>query len=108
MTGTKSEVRMFKKVFAIVSVAICAGLFITFAPQLLRAEKAFASVRAAPADDTEAKQPLAQRSCDDFEFWFLNPTCSKVRAKHAARTKHHAATFVSGNSASGRIASAKR
>ena len=59
---------MFKKVFAIVSVAICAGLFITFAPQLLIAEKAFATVRAAPAEDTKAEQPLAQRSCDDLEF----------------------------------------
>jgi hypothetical protein len=99
---------MFKKIGAIVSVVICAGLFITFAPQLLRTEKAFATVRAAPADDTKAKQPLAQRSCDDLEFWFLNPTCSKVRAKHAARTKRHAATFVSGHSVSARMASAKR
>ena len=99
---------MFERIVAIVSVVICVGPFIIFAPQLLRAEKAFATVRAAPVEDTKAEQPLAQHSCDDFEFWFLNPTCSKVRAKHAARTKHHAATFVSGNSASGRIASAKR
>ena len=99
---------MLKKIVAIVSVVICGGLFITFAPQLLRAEKAFATVRAASADDTKAKQPLAQGSCDDLEFWFLNPTCSKVHAKHAVRTKRHAATFVSGHSASSRMASAKR
>jgi hypothetical protein len=96
---------MFKKIVAIVSVVICAGLFITFAPQLLRAEKAFATARAAPADDTKVKQPLAQRSCEDLEFWFLNPTCTNVHAKHAARTKRHAAT---GHSASARMASAKR
>jgi len=98
---------MFERIVAIVSVVICAGLFIIFAPQLLRAEKAFATVRAAPVEDTKAEQPLAQHSCDDFEFWFLNPTCSKVHAKHAARTKRHASTFISGHSASARMVSAK-
>jgi hypothetical protein len=96
---------MFKKIGAIVSVVICAGLFITFAPQLLRADKAFATARAASADDTKVKQPLAQRSCEDLEFWFLNLACSNVHAKHAARTKRHAAT---GHSASAMMASAKR
>jgi hypothetical protein len=67
MNGTEQEVLMFEKVFAIVSVLICTGLFITFAPQLLRAEKANATAPAAPADDNKAKQPLAQRSCDDLE-----------------------------------------
>jgi hypothetical protein len=99
---------MFERIVAIVSVVICASLFIIFAPQLLIAEKAFATDRAAPAEDTKAEQPLAQRSCDDLEFWFLNPTCSKVHAKHAARTKRHASTFVSSHSASARMASAKR
>jgi hypothetical protein len=101
---------MFEKIVAIVSVVICAGLFIIFAPQLLRAEKAFATVRAAAAEDTNAEQPLAsaQHSCNDLEFWFLNPTCSKVHAKHAARAKRHASTFVSGHSASARMASTKR
>jgi hypothetical protein len=96
---------MFEKIVATVSVVICAGLFIIFAPQLLRAEKAFATARAVPAEDRKAEQPLGKDSCDDLEFWFLNPTCSNVHAKHAARTKRHAAT---GHSASARIASAKR
>jgi hypothetical protein len=99
---------MFERIAAIVSVVICTGLFIIFAPQLLRAEKAFATVRAAPDEDTKAEQPLAQQSCNDLEFWFLNPTCSKVHAKHAARAKRHASTFVSGHSASARMASTKR
>ena len=96
---------MFEKIVAIVSVVICVGLFIVFAPQLLRAEKASTTARAVPAEDTKAEQPLVKGSCDDLEFWFLNPTCSKVHAKHAARTKRHAAT---GHSASARMASAKR
>jgi hypothetical protein len=47
---------MFEKIVAIVSVVICAGLFIIFAPQLLRAEKAFATARA--AEDTKAEHLL--------------------------------------------------
>jgi hypothetical protein len=34
---------------------------------------------------------MADQSCAAFEVWFLDPACSKVRPKKAARTKHHLA-----------------
>jgi hypothetical protein len=99
---------MIERIAAIVSAAICAGLIITFVPPLLTPETAFATVRAAPTDDSAVSQPRLQRSCDDFESWFLNPACSKARAKHTARTKHRVATFATDRLASARFASAKR
>jgi hypothetical protein len=99
---------MIKRIAAIISVATCAGLIMTFVPQLSTIEKAFATAHAVSTHNSAVDQPPAERSCSDFDFWFLNSTCSKVRTKRAARTKHHVATFVSGHSVDAQIASAKR
>ncbi len=41
------------------------------------------------------REPRVQASCNDFEFSFLNPTCSKTYIKHVRR-RHSVATFVMG------------
>jgi hypothetical protein len=108
---------MIKRIAAIISAATCAGLIITFVPLLSTIETAFATVRAVSKGDFAANkprdysvsQPLAQRSSDDFDVWFLNSNRPKGHAKHAGRTKRpHVATFVSGNLASAQISPAKR
>jgi hypothetical protein len=107
---------MIKRIAAIVSAAVCAGLIITFVPPLSTIETAFATVHAASKGDFAANkprdssvsQPLAH-SFDDFDVWFLNSNRAKGHAKHAARTKRRqVATFVSGNLASAQIPPAKR
>jgi hypothetical protein len=40
--------------------------------------------------------PVVSDPCQDFNFWFLNPTCSKNHKKHAGRRIHRVATFVIG------------
>src|SRR5271167_3249213 len=108
---------MIKRIAAIISAMACFALVVTFVPPLSTIETAFATVRAAPKGDSAvnaprdelANQPRAQRCCDDFDVWFLNPTHSEGRAKHAARTKQHrVATFVPGNLASAQISPVKR
>jgi len=99
---------MIKGIATIISAATCVGLIIALVPQLSTIEKAFATARAAPTHNSAVDQPPAKRWCNDFEFWFLNSTCSKVRTRHAARTKHHVATFVSNHLVDAQIASAKR
>ena len=96
---------MIKGISAIISVAACAGLITIFAPQLSTIEKAFAAT--IPMGNSTVDLPLEGRRCNDFEFWFLNSTCSEVHRKHAARTKHHVATFVRGYSPSAQIASVR-
>jgi hypothetical protein len=98
---------MIKRIAAIISAATCVGLIIALVPQLSTIEKAFATARAVPAHNSAVDQ-APERSCDDFEFRFLNSICSKMRTKRAARTKHHVATFVSNHLADAQIASAKR
>jgi len=98
---------MIKGIAAIISAASCAGLIIILVSPLSTAENAFALVRAESADVSAVNQPR-RPSCKDLEFWLLNPTCSQVRAKHAARTKHRVATYAPGHSAGARIATAKR
>src|ERR1700726_2011065 len=96
---------MIRRIVAIIAAVTCAGLIVTFVPRLSTIGEAFAKARAVSTDNSAVNQPQAQYSCDDFEFWFLNPSCSKVRAKHAARTKHRVATFLSGHAAGAQIAS---
>jgi hypothetical protein len=98
---------MVKRITAIVSAALCVGLIVTFVPSLATIEKAFANVRAPSMYNSAVNPPLLQRSCDDFEFAFLNPTCSKAHTKRAVRIKHRVATFVAGKSGSDQLA-AKR
>ena len=79
---------MFKRMIsaAITSAAlvVCA---IAFAPMVATA---FAHSRPT-INEATLKQPMADQSCAAFEVWFLDPACSKVRPKKAARTKHHLA-----------------
>jgi len=98
---------MIKAIAAIISAATCAGLIMILVSPLSTVEKAFATDRAEPPDVSALNQPR-RLSCKDLEFWLLNPTCSQVRAKHAARTKHRVATYAPGHSAGARIATAKR
>jgi len=98
---------MIGRIAAIVSAATCAGLVLSFVWSISANETAFATVRAISTDNAVVSQPSAPRSCNDFEDWFLNATCSKAHAKRSARTKHHVATFVSSHAAD-QIASAKR
>jgi hypothetical protein len=97
-----AEFVMIKRIAAIVLVVTCAALIISFVPQVSAIEKAFANARTVPTDDSAVNQPRAQRSCSDLEYWFLNPTCSKVRAKRTGRTSHRVATFVRGHLADAR------
>jgi len=61
-------------------------------------ESALAIPRASSIDAAEVINPRAKSSCDDFEFSFLNSTCSKIRKKHAARRMiHRVATLVIGH-----------
>jgi hypothetical protein len=99
---------MIKAIAAIISAAACVGLIIILVSPLSTAERAFAAIPPQSTEVSVANQPRPQLSCKDLEFWLLNPSCSKVRAKHAARTKHRVATYVPGHSAGARIATAKR
>jgi hypothetical protein len=85
---------MIKGIAAIISAAASIGLIIILVSQLSTAERAFATVRVEATEVSVANQPRPQLSCKDFEFWFLSTSCPKVRAKHAARTKHRVATYV--------------
>jgi hypothetical protein len=96
---------MIKGISAIIPVAACALLITAIVPQLSMVEMAFAA--AVRTENSAVDQPLAERSCNDFEFWFLNSTCSKVYRKHAARTKHHVATSVPSYLANAQTASAR-
>jgi hypothetical protein len=84
-----SRFALVKRIASIILAGISAGLIINFLPPLSTVERAFAAVRVAPTDDAAVSQPLSQRSCKDFDVWFLDPACSRVHAKHAARTKRH-------------------
>ena len=59
-------------------------------------ETAFASLNAASTDNGAAVRPKAQGSCDELEFLFLNPRCSKMHKKHASLRQHRVATFIIG------------
>jgi hypothetical protein len=61
-----------------------------------RVETVFAAVRAAPPVDVPAApQHHAQLRCGDFDFSFLNASCSTAWRRHSARL-HRPATFVAG------------
>jgi hypothetical protein len=53
--------------------------------------KAFAHSRPTINDTVNVKETVAEQSCAAFESWFIDPACSKVHAKKAARTKHRLA-----------------
>jgi hypothetical protein len=40
-------------------------------------------------DDARLSRPLAQQSCDAFETWFLDASCTQLKVKKVARTKKH-------------------
>ena len=40
-------------------------------------------------DDVKLNQPLAQQSCETFETWFLDASCTQLKVKKVARTKKH-------------------
>jgi hypothetical protein len=40
-------------------------------------------------DDARLSRPLAQQSCDAFETWFLDASCTQPHVKKVARTKKH-------------------
>jgi len=72
---------MFKRIAITVSAATLVMLAIALAP-------------AVPTALATARKPLADQPCAAFEAWFLDPACSKPRAKKAARAKHHLAHDV--------------
>ena len=59
-------------------------------------EMAFASLDAASTDNAALVRPKDQRSCDELEFLFLNPRCSKMHRKHAKLRHNRVATFIIG------------
>ena len=99
---------MFKGIAAIISIASSVGLIIILVSPLSTAGRAFATARPESAEVSLANQPRPQLSCKDFEFWLLNPDCSKRRTKHSARTKHRVATYIPAHTAGARTATAKR
>ena len=58
-------------------------------------ETAFASLNAA-STDAEVVRVKPQGSCNELEFLFLNPRCSKTHNKHAWARHHRVATFIVG------------
>ena len=58
-------------------------------------EMAFASLNAASTDNAALVRPKDKTSCDELEFLFLNPRCSKIH-KHAKLRHHRVATFIIG------------
>ena len=78
---------MFKKIAVTVSAAAFVMLAIALAPHV---PTALATARTG-AYGAKLDQPLVDQSCASFEVWFLDPACSKVRGKKAARAKHHLA-----------------
>ena len=95
---------MIKRIASIISAATCAGLIVISILPLSTVEKAFATARGVSTDNV-ASQAWVQHSCKDFEFWFLNASCSQVHAKHAARTKRRIASYATGSLADARMAS---
>jgi hypothetical protein len=59
-------------------------------------EMAFASLNAASTDNAALVRPKDQSSCDELEFLFLNPRCSKMHKRHARLRQHRVATFIIG------------
>lgn len=55
----------------------------------------FASLRESPDHPAASAEPRVRLSCNDFEFSFLSPTCSKTHRKHV-RHPHGVETFVMG------------
>ena len=99
---------MIKRLASIALVVGCVGLVIAFVPATAIVDKAFATARGAFTDDATTSQSQAQRSCDDLEFWFLNGGgCSTARVKHAARTKHHVASYLAGHPVNADFVSAR-
>ena len=79
---------MFKR---IISTAISAAAFVVLAIAFVPMVATALAHSRPTIDEATLKQPVAEQSCAAFEVWFLDPACSKVRAKKAARTKHHLA-----------------
>ena len=79
-----------RMISAAISAAALVALTIAFAPI---AATAFAHSRPT-INEATLKQPVSEQSCAAFEVWFLDPACSKVRAKKAARSRHHLAHNV--------------
>jgi hypothetical protein len=80
---------MFKKIAMTVSAVAFVMLAIALAPAVPTALATAPTT--ATKDDAELNQPVAEQSCAVFEVWFLDPTCSKLHVKKAARTKRHLA-----------------
>jgi hypothetical protein len=78
---------MLKRIFAIISAVAFVVIAIVFAPTVATA---FAHSRPT-INEAALGQPSAEQSCAAFEVWFLDPACSKVHPKKAARTKHRVA-----------------
>jgi hypothetical protein len=84
---------MLKTVAAIICAAALAMVAVALAPNV---PTALATAPSTVANDdvgldANLNQPVTKQSCAAFEVWFLNPACSKVHVKRAARTKHHLA-----------------
>lgn len=60
-----------------------------------RVDKAFVAVRQTPLAEAPLAAPHTQSRCGDFDFSFLNASCSTAWKKHPARL-HRPATFVAG------------
>jgi hypothetical protein len=82
---------MFKRM---ISATISAAMFVVLAAAIApMAATALAHSRTT-IDEATPKQPIAEQPCAAFETWFLDPACSNVRARKAARTKHRLAHNV--------------
>jgi hypothetical protein len=80
---------MLKTIAAIIGAAAFVMVAIALAPNVPTALATAPSV--AENDGANLNQPATRQSCAVFEVWFLNPACSKIHVKKAARAKHHLA-----------------
>jgi hypothetical protein len=78
---------MLKRILGTISAVAFVVVAVSFAPMVATA---FAHSRPT-INEATLNQPFAEQSCAAFDVWFLDPACSKVRVKKAARTKHHLA-----------------
>jgi len=78
--------RFFANAIRMISAVALVVLAIAVTPTVATA---LAHSRPTINDAVNSNQSPADESCAAFEAWFLDPACSNVHVKKAARTKRH-------------------
>jgi hypothetical protein len=86
--GRNIMVRFVTSALRTISAAALIVLAIAVTPTVA---KALVHSHPTIADGAKLNETAADQSCAAFETWFLDPACSNVHDKKAARTKHHLA-----------------